>query len=529
MSDFADMRKLFGYWSGRTVEARHREIAESLEKYWLEWLEEILWVVNPRVIEAHGRDPVSALRSLSARDLLALDEACRTRIFYLRRGSLGRSSVRIDDGDDAITDAYLFVVSCAPSGVVREQAIMAFARYPGALAVAAGLIRSTDWVAEVRAVAVSLARSFLPRVPLHELARTLELALRLKERSRANQDLWQSVVEPRLRATESRDILWAIARQPTGSRLLRRSAFEYLMQGEPAGISGVLAEALANSDPRFGLWVVAKSEGLLQSDERERFLHAALNARHAAVRREALRRFGATHPGDYVQKLRDALFDPARGVRTFAAFELNRTCGEHALSIWRAAAGGGDDRRSELAWRALCDSGERQDVEQIATDGVERNADFRAAILRGLARTGSTYLQSHLVAALQDPSALMIRQVSEICRRGAASLDVGNLETALTHADEHRAVHLIRLSAALVSKWDRLEFLLRATSRDNTEQAECAAQLVDRWTRAAGRSFVAPSDQQVQRLIQLSKDAEARYPKRKRLWREIEVSLAAFK
>ena len=62
-----------------------------------------------------------------------------------------------------------------------------------------------------------------------------------------------------------------------------------------------------------------------------------------------------------------------------------------------------------------------------------------------------------------------------------------------------------------------------------TEQAECAAQLVDRWTQDAGRSFVAPSDQQVQRLIQLAKDAEARYPKRKRRWREIEVSLAAFK
>ena len=93
MSDSADMRKLFGYWSGLAVEARHREIAESLEKYWLEWLEEILWAVNPRAIEAHGRDPVSALRSLSARDLLVLDEASRTRVFYLRRGSLGRSSV----------------------------------------------------------------------------------------------------------------------------------------------------------------------------------------------------------------------------------------------------------------------------------------------------------------------------------------------------------------------------------------------------------------------------------------------------
>ena len=62
MSDFADMRKLFGYGSGLAVEARHHQIAESLETFWLEWLEEILWLVNPRVMEAHGRDPVSALR-----------------------------------------------------------------------------------------------------------------------------------------------------------------------------------------------------------------------------------------------------------------------------------------------------------------------------------------------------------------------------------------------------------------------------------------------------------------------------------
>ena len=60
------VRKLFeATGSGIAVEVlATARSAESLEKYWLEWLEEILWAVNPRAIEAHGRDPVSALRSL---------------------------------------------------------------------------------------------------------------------------------------------------------------------------------------------------------------------------------------------------------------------------------------------------------------------------------------------------------------------------------------------------------------------------------------------------------------------------------
>lgn len=524
------MRKLLpDYWSSRLFPSGHGKIAESLEKYWLEWLEQALLAVNRQAFEAHGLDPVGTLRSLSAGELLALDELFRRNTFYLRPESLRRSTVQIDADNDAITDAYLFVASCARSGVVRERAIMAFARYPGPLAVAAGLIRSTDWVAEVRSVALSLARASIPLVTPPDLPRIVELALRLKDRVRVDQELWQKIIVPKLEASESWDALRSIARRPTGSSLLRRSAFEFLMRGEPASVSRILEDSLAASDPLLGLWALAENDGLPQPEERVRILRAALTARHTAVRSTALRRYGVLQQDDYQQKLRDALFDPTRGVRTIAAFELGRVFGESALAIWRVALEGEDHPKSELAARALCDSGEQQDVEEIAADGVARNSDFRAAILRGLARTKSIHLQSHLDAALNDHSALVIRQVGEICLRGAATLDVSSLEQALLQADDRRAVLLIRLSGALVGKWDRLEFLLRLTSSENTVRAEAAVSLVDSWIQSAARSFIVPADQQVKRLLQLSKDAQARHPEWQRKWQIIDFSLAAFK
>ena len=199
MSDSARMRKLLpDYWSSRLFPSGHGKIAEWLEMYWLEWLEETVWGVNRQAFEAHGLDPVGTLRSLGARELLALDKAFRRNTVYLRSESPRRSTVQIDADDDAITDAYLFVASCAPSGVVRERAIMAFERYPGRLAVAAGLIRSTDWVAEVRSVALSLARAFIPRVTPPDLPRVVELTLRLKGRMRVDQELWEKVIVPKL-------------------------------------------------------------------------------------------------------------------------------------------------------------------------------------------------------------------------------------------------------------------------------------------------------------------------------------------
>jgi len=251
----------------------------------------------------------------------------------------------------------------------------------------------------VRAAGVSLVRSVIPRLSSESLVRYLELAIRLTERVRVDEDLWRSVIEGRLCAIESQEALWKTARDRSNSSQLRRSAFEYLMLGEPTNVPQVLTSALADPDPRVGLWALAQTKGLALTEHRHGLLKVALVAKHAAVRRVALRQYASLNTDDCNQTLRTALFDPARGVRNFAAFELEQGHGESALPIWRAALDEPRRYLPEVAAIALCESGEQKDVEHVASDGRARNAVLRAAVLRGLWRVGSHRLNLHLPAS----------------------------------------------------------------------------------------------------------------------------------
>jgi hypothetical protein len=503
---------------------RHAAAAEALERNWRTWLEEGLRRVSPRTLEAHGSDPVQALRALSGRALLRLDETLRAQAVRHSERVVPSSSTFLDKGEETSADAFLFVAACNPNGFAREQAIVRFAHYQAPLAFFVGLIRSIDWVTQVRAAAISLLKSNIAHLPPSDVARFLDIAVRLKNRVRVDQDLWQSI-ERRLQASDALEALRRAARDPNSSSLLRRSAFEYLMLGEPGNVPQILESALSDPDPRVGLWALAQSNGLHGVDIRVRLLKRGLIAKHAAVRRTALRQYVGANEDYCVQRLRTALFDRARGVRAFAAFELNRTHGQSALPIWRAAIDHRQHEISEVATVALCESGEKQDVERIASDGVARNALLRASILRGLWRVASPLLEPQLCSALKDSSTRVLRQVAEIYRRGTLTLPPATLEEALATVKDSLAPSLIAL-ADVLGKWDSLELLLRIALGDHSQRAECAANYIDRWMLTANSRFTVPSHEQVQRLIRLSLNAQARHPGRN--WKSIDFGLAAF-
>ena len=496
--------------------------AEALERNWLGWLEDALRRVSPHKLAEHPSDPVQGLRALTGSQLLRLDEALRTGRSLRTPQTPPYSSTPPDSGEVTLADAYLFVAACNSNGFVRERAVITLARYPGPLAFAAGLIRSADWVAQVRKAAISLVTSVTPHMAPSDLVRFLDLMVQLKDRARVDAGIWRSIEQ---KLGDARETLRTAARDQSNSSLLRRAALEYWMLGDPGKVPQILESALADPDPRIGLWALAQSNGLREVEVRASLLNSALRARHAAVRRTALRQYATSNPNVGLVSLRAALFDPSRGVRSFAAFELNRRHGESALPIWRAALDDSRQRVSEVATLALCESGEREDVESIASDGMTRTAFLRAAILRGLWRVGSPLLEAHLTPALLDSSTRVVRQVAEIYRRGTLALACVALEDALARAGDSLAPTLIAL-ADVLGKWDGLELLLRLASAENIGRAECAAAHVDRWILTANRRFTAPPSQQVQRLIRLSRDAQARHPQRN--WRSLDFDLAAF-
>jgi hypothetical protein len=71
-----------------------------------------------------------------------------------------------------------------------------------------------------------------------------------------------------------------------------------------------------------------------------------------------------------------------------------------------------------------------------------------------------------------------------------------------------------------------LQFLLHQALSTDHEQAECAADHLDRWIQTANRKFMAPSAYQVPQLTNLLRLAQSRHPRRD--WRPVDRGLAAF-
>jgi hypothetical protein len=468
---------------------------------------------------------VEALRALPGRSLLSIDEALRRGALYRDQAPMSRSAHVATHEAERVADAYLFVAACDGNGFIRENALVAFRKFPSSLAFAAGLIRSTDWVFQVRDAGIALVNQVLPHLTPSEIVHSLDLIARLRDRSRVQLDLPHTTIGSVLATPAGREQLWAAVRDRSGSSELRRAAYDFLV-GELRDLHEVLESAVADSDPRIGLWALERVRKLPGPEQRAHLLKIAIAADHAAVRRSALRLYADLDLGDREKELRAALFDASRGVRGFAAFELKRSCDEDALPIWRAAIASPDRKRSDVAMMALCESGDQGDVERLAADLGHLRARIRAAVLRGLLRVGSAKLRAVLSRSLFDRSKVVLRELSQVYRRANVPLEPAAIDEALARADDRLAANLLSL-AQLLGKWEELEFLLRHAIDDGGGRAESAAGRVDQWLRTESRRFTVPSSGQLRRLPALSEAAQARYPERR--WRGIDHSLAAFK
>jgi hypothetical protein len=327
------------------------------------------------------------------------------------------------------------------------------------------------------------------------------LAVRVSGRLRASGDLWQADISERFKASEYRAALWSAACDPTQSNLLRHVVFRYLLLDAPERAHEILGRGLADPSPDIGLWAFAELQARPRCDEHAELLKIALATKHAGVRLRALRQC-ARGADDCEQTLRAALFDPARSVRAYAAFELGRAHGVSALPLWREAARHTQSRVSVVALTALCEAGEPADVETVASEAVARDRGLRCCILRGLSRVGSSLLEAQLRSALKDRSARVARQAAEIYERGIVPLDSLTLEDALSSARDDVVPSLMSLSVSL-SKWDGLEFLLRHALSQNAQRALCAAHQIERWISRSSHRFTAPSTEQMHRLTRL--------------------------
>ncbi len=367
--------------------------------------------------------------------------------------------------------ACLFVATCDPNGYVRELALRQFARWPGRLAMAAALIRNSDWVAPVRKAAEVLLQRCVEHEP-QALFELLELALPMRERQRFA-PAWSSLIEPVLHAPQHAESLWRATR--SDSAAVREYAYAAAVATGARSAEQACIVALDDPHPRIARAALAQAETVLTPDQFDHQLRQAHARRVPALRRDALRAAVRIGLPSLRTCLSEALFDRSTGPRRLAAHLLRERLGEEPRHYWREALDAGDSAKARIALDALSECAQAEDAMRLTPWLSCAQARLRLLALRGLARSGAASLATVLARALHDPDYRVSAEAQETYKRGTAALSVAALQQAWDLRPTFRGRLLV--ATQWLDKWQALDFLLQALAEP--QQAQIAAAIVD--------------------------------------------------
>lgn len=397
------------------------------------------------------------------------------------------------------------------SGYVREAAVRLLSAISTGEELRWLLLRCTDWVPEVRSVALAAVRERC--LDPHDRARyTDELAasavLLESERFRADDAVEvRGELREALLATGSREALRAAARNPDHGT--RRAAVRLLAHAEPT--VDLLRAQLSRGD------VVAASivaDALLAEPktcgEAANMLVASSIAR--------FRELGLWHLAhdehDAASAVDAALLDRAPGVRGLAQ-RLARD--RLDLRDWYR------ERVSlapEGALLGLADVGTDLDLATASRYLDSEPARVRAAAVRLLSRLGGRDALPRLLAIATSDTGRVAREAIGGIRRHGVTDDVATMaweQVASEGASSPTRRRIFTLLLPLASRWTAAELGLRSLASADEELQELGARLLARTAQTWNRSWTRPTDSQLAKLSSLLDDVPGpRWPPRLR-------------
>ncbi|MBL4685882.1 MAG: hypothetical protein JKY37_14905 [Nannocystaceae bacterium] len=369
----------------------------------------------------------------------------------------------------------LGVLSCHPSGHMRQAALRELARGPLAASLPFLLVRANDWVPQVRAVAATRLAA-LEDTDIEVLAPLLELVLRLaaqgRREPRAVAHLLSLLRTGRGLAT-LRDY-WG-----SSSPSLRRAAVRFSWD-EAKDRGPVLKAGVESRDPVLRRWAVERlaEVGAASRTERLRMLardsvpmvaEAALDVLDTCI-----------EPGDR-ELLKELRCAPSPSVQLTARFMLDKHFGESShREVYLGLLGTDDERSRIVAAVGLSATGEASDHRVLLSEMSGAGAKGRRRLLGAAASLDYEGTRSAILKALGHGlpglSKAARRLLAEHVKDADADVLADLLGSEYTHA-RHNALLLV----AQLGHWIALPLILRGTRDADGENVDTAKRLLDRW------------------------------------------------
>ena len=437
-----------------------------------------------RDVPAVAAEVLQRLSALSDSDLLSLDKRVRSWSEYLHWGHGANLPRGFVAGDLETVRAAASSAAFARSGFIREQACRCLAGFlPWSTALL--LIRTSDWVPQVRAVALE---ALAPTEPNDLVAHLALVGHLTRDRSRA--DELRTLVEGRLR-TDAGSLALSAARRSHPDVMARRTAWTLSLAWSPEAVRAELTEAARAPDPWLRWWASGQARAPeVEGGVRREVAAVLLEDRVGRLRAQGLQLVidaGDAETGD----LMTALSDRSASVRSVAQAYLKRA---------------GTDTAERYRTR-LTSSPRIGDIYGLGETGSEADADLiapwlessdarlrRAALIATVALLDQRAVRTAM-DMLHDQSPRVAGTAMRLISRRRVPDDlVEALERQAVNSafqDRRRAVVLLRPFA-----WRWLLAVLRNLPAADSDMAHFLDTELAEWLKRSARISIGPPSPQ---------------------------------
>ena len=405
----------------------------------------------------------------------------------------------------------LCLLSCDSDGHMREWAVRALSQETLDRELPFLIIRTNDWVEQVRDAAVSALSAYLTPEHGDALVRNLvyiEHATSYR-RAPAAAELAKCILALLATAPFAPAVRKGLA---SGTGAIARSSLALAWKNPDVPTGEAVDAATAHPDPFVRLRLAELLADTPGDGEFDRAVSILATDRFAPVRRQALRLILRHRPDRAKEACRRFLFDPSTRVRLLAQFSA-RT--DHGIDIARSyldALAAGGPETTEGALLGLADLRAHPDPATVTPYLKNPRARLRAAAIRTLLPDQDALSVRRLVALLRDTSPRVSREAANAL--GARQSDVSLPDLwAVYGMDQRRHVrrNVIRAIDA-ATFWAKISYFIEATCDDDEAIRDFAGPRLQRaWWRFE-RSNLKPTETEFAALSDALEAAEDRSP-----------------
>ena len=407
--------------------------------------------------------------------------------------------------------ALLCLLSCDSDGHMREWAVRALSQETLDRELPFLIIRTNDWVEQVRDAAVSALSAYLTPEHGDALVRNLVYIehARCYRRAPAAAGLARRILTLLATAPFAPAVRKGLA---SGTGAIARSSLALAWENPDVPTGEAVDAATAHADPFVRLRLAELLADTPGDGEFDRAVAILATDRFAPVRRQALRLILRHSPDRAEDACRRFLFDPSTRVRLLAQFTARTDHGIDIAKTYLDALEDGGPETTEGALLGLADLGARPDPAMITPHLNDPRARLRAAALRALLQGHDAISVRRLVALLCDPSPRVSREAANALGARQSDVSLPDLR-AVYGMDRRRHVrrNVIRAIDA-ATFWSKIPYLIEAASDDDAAVRDFAGPRLQRaWWRFE-RSNLKPTKTELAALSHALEAAEDRAP-----------------